>query len=83
MPMKRDDVVTVNVGKKGLTEGVIREINMILDKRGIVKVRMLRSFRLKGQLEGKDKRQLAREIAERVNGKLVDFRGFVLTFKRC
>ena len=80
---KDDDVVTINIGKRGLNEGVIREINMMLEKRGIVKVRMLRSFRLKGQLEGKDKRQLAKEIAERVNGKLVDFRGFVLTFKRC
>ena len=59
MPMKKDDIVTINVGKKGITEGLIREINMVLEKRGIVKVRMLRSFRMIGQLQGKDKRQLA------------------------
>ncbi len=81
MPMR--DVVTINVGKKGITEGLINEINTILEKRGVVKVRMLKNFRTKGELEGKDKKQLAKEIAERVNGKLVDFRGFVLTFKRC
>ena len=83
MPMKKDDIVTINVGKKGITEGLIKEINMVLEKRGIVKVRMLRNFRMVGELQGKDKKQLAKEIAEKVNGKLVDFRGFVLTFKRC
>ncbi len=83
MPMKKDDIVTINVGKKGITEGLINEINTVLEKRGIVKVRMLKNFRTIGELEGKDKKQLAKEIAEKVNGKLVDFRGFVLTFKRC
>ncbi len=80
MPMR---VVTINVGKRGINDGLIREINAMLEKYGIVKVRMLRNFRMMGELEGKDKKQLAREIAERVDGKLVDFRGFVLTFKRC
>lgn len=81
MLMKK--IVTINVGKKGITEGLINEINTVLEKRGIVKVRMLKNFRTIGELEGKDKKQLAKEIAEKVNGKLVDFRGFVLTFKRC
>ena len=80
MPMK---VVTINVGKKGITDGLIREINTMLEKHGIVKVRMLKNFRMVGELEGKDKKQLAREIAKKVDGKLIDFRGFVLTFKRC
>ena len=71
------DVVTINVGKKGLTENLINEINLQLEKRGIVKVKMLRSFRTK------DKKELAQEIASKVKGKLVDFRGFVLTFERC
>ena len=39
------------------------------------------------QLEEKniddEEKELAQEIASKVNGKLVDFRGFVLTFKRC
>ena len=80
MPMK---VVTINVGKRGINEGLIREINTMLEKYGIVKVRMLKNFRMVGELEGKDKKQLAKEIAEKVDGKLIDFRGFVLTFKRC
>lgn len=69
-------MVTINVGKKGLTDNVIKEINLQLEKRGIVKVKMLKSFR------NKDKRELAEEIKAKVNGKLVDFRGFVLTFEK-
>ncbi len=80
MPMK---IVTINVGKRGINEGLIREINTMLEKYGVVKVRMLKNFRMVKELEGKDKKQLAREIAEKVDGKLVDFRGFVLTFRRC
>ncbi len=73
-------IVTVNVGKNGITESLINEINFQLEKHGIVKVKMLKNFRLSS---GKHKKELAQEIASKVNGKLVDFRGFVLTFKRC
>ena len=73
-------VVTINVGKRGINDNLIKEINTILEKRGIVKVKMLRNFR---NVAGADKKTLAKEIASRVNGKLVDFRGFVLTFERC
>ena len=69
-------MVTINVGKKGLTDGLIKEINLQLEKRGMVKVKMLRSFR------NKDKKELVEEIRAKVNGKLVDFRGFVLTFEK-
>ncbi|WP_457590439.1 YhbY family RNA-binding protein [Geoglobus sp.] len=77
-----DRVITINVGKKGINDNLIREINTLLEKRGVVKVRMLRNFR-NITMGGVDRKTLAREIAERVDGELVDFRGFVLTFKRC
>ncbi|WP_456369342.1 YhbY family RNA-binding protein [Geoglobus sp.] len=77
-----DRVITINVGKKGINDNLIREINTILEKRGVVKVRMLRNFR-NITMGGADRKSLAMEIAEKVNGELVDFRGFVLTFKRC
>lgn len=72
-----EKVNTINAGKNGLTENLISEINSRLEKHGIVKVKMLRSFR------DEDKKRLADEIASNVNGKLVDIRGFVLTLKRC
>ncbi|ADB57310.1 YhbY family RNA-binding protein [Archaeoglobus profundus] len=74
-------MITINIGKRGITEGVINEINQALEKHGMVKVRMLRNFRTI-TMKGMDRRELAKEIAKHVNGKLVDLRGFVLTFKR-
>ncbi|RLI71951.1 RNA-binding protein [Archaeoglobales archaeon] len=71
-------MVTIKIGKKGLTDNIIKEINLQLEKRGMVKVKMLRSFRSE-----KDKRELVDEIKAKVKGKLVDLRGFVLTFERC
>lgn len=68
---------TINAGKKGLTENLISEINFQLEKHGIVKVKMLRSFR------DKDRKQLVEEISSRVKGKPVSLKGFVITFKRC
>ncbi len=75
--MSRDRIATVNVGKNGLTESLINEINFQLEKRGVVKVKMLRNFR-----SGRNRKELADMIASKVKGELVDFRGFVLTFKK-
>ena len=74
-------MITINVGKRGINEGVIKEINQALEKHGRVKVRMLRNFRVI-TMKGRDRRELAKEIAKHVKGRLVDVRGFVLTFER-
>ncbi len=74
-----DNIVTINIGKKGINDNLIKEINTILEKRGIVKVKMLKNFR---NVSGRDKKVLAEEIASKIKGELIDFRGFVLTFKR-
>ncbi len=74
-------MITINIGKRGINDGVIKEINQALEKYGRVKVRMLRNFRLI-TMKNRDRKELAKEIAKHVNGKLVDIRGFVLTFER-
>ncbi len=76
-----DGIVTVNVGKRGVSDNLINEINTLLEKRGAVRVKLLRNFRQ--NLSGANRKELAMEIAEKINGRLVDLRGFVLTFKRC
>ncbi|MEM1777668.1 MAG: YhbY family RNA-binding protein [Acidilobaceae archaeon] len=65
----RADVI---IGKNGLTEGVIREIEERLRSREVVKVKLL-----KASLEviGSDRVGIARIIAEKVNAELVDVRG--------
>ena len=71
------EICKINAGKKGITENLITEINFQLEKHETVKVKMLRSFR------NKERKELAEEIASKVNGKLVNLKGFVMTFKRC
>ena len=72
-----EDCPTINAGKKGLTENLINEINFKLEKHGVVKVRMLRSFR------DRDKKELFEEISSKVKGEPVSLKGFVIKFKRC
>jgi len=74
-------MITINVGKRGITKGLIEEINRTLEKHGKVKVRMLKNFR-NITMGGKDRKEIAREISKHVNGRLVDLRGYVLTFER-
>ncbi len=76
-----DGIVTLNVGKRGINDNLITEINTLLEKKGVVRVKMLKNFR--HDTSGAGRRELAEKIAEKVDGKLVDLRGFVLTFKRC
>jgi len=70
---------TVRIGKKEITEGVIREIDHALDKHGAVKVKMLRSFR---EATGADRREVAEEVARLVNARLVGVRGFTFILVR-
>ena len=67
----------VRIGKNGLTEGMISEIKRILMKKRIVKIKMLRQF-----FEGKDKKDLASDIAEKTNSILVESIGNTLVLCR-
>ncbi len=67
----------VIVGKKGVTREVLREIDARLRKKEVVKVKLLRSS---VETEGRDRRDIAKDIARAVNAKLMGVRGrtFVL-----
>jgi len=58
----------VRIGKKGVTEGVIKEIKRRLDEHKVVKVKI--------GIEVEDRREFARLIAEKVNAKLIEVRGY-------
>ncbi|HFC49393.1 MAG TPA: YhbY family RNA-binding protein, partial [Thermofilum sp.] len=70
---------TVRIGKSGLSQGVIKELDKALDVHGLVKVKMLRSFRETAEL---DRRTLAKKIAEKLGAQLVEVRGFSFVLKR-
>ncbi len=71
------ETVKINVGKNGITESLINEINFQLEKRGTVKVKLLRNFDRR-----KEKDMVVKELAERLKCHVIDLRGFVITLER-
>ena len=72
----------VNIGKHGITDNVIREIERRLEDEEVIKVRVLRSFK---KVSGREIEEIAEEVSRKVNAKVVDVRGnvFVLVkFRR-
>lgn len=70
----RADVI---IGKRGVDDGVLREIERRLLDKGVVKVKALKTA---VKSTGLDRRSLARLVASRLNAVLLDVRGrtFVL-----
>ncbi|ASJ13646.1 YhbY family RNA-binding protein [Thermococcus radiotolerans] len=60
------------IGKRGLDEGVIEEINTQLEKDGILKVEIRKGALISTEL---DRRQLAEKVAEMTDSELIDVRG--------
>lgn len=64
---------SIRIGKSGLTESIIDEIKIHLKNKKLVKVKLLKS-----SIQGKDKKAVARELAEKTNSILVDRVGFIV-----
>ncbi len=60
------------IGKKGLDEGVIHEINTQLKKDGILKVEIRKGALISTEMERKE---IAEKVAELTNSELIDIRG--------
>ncbi|NJE10784.1 YhbY family RNA-binding protein [Thermococcus sp. MAR1] len=60
------------IGKRGLDEGVIEEINTQLEKDGILKVEIRKGALISTEL---DRRQLAEKVAELTDSELIEVRG--------
>ncbi len=60
------------IGKKGLDEGVIDEINTQLEKDGILKVEIRKGALIS---TGLDRQTLAKKVAEMTESELIDVRG--------
>uniref|UniRef100_A0A7J2TI62 RNA-binding protein n=1 Tax=Archaeoglobus fulgidus TaxID=2234 RepID=A0A7J2TI62_ARCFL len=71
------EIAKVNIGKKGLTESLLNEINLLLEKRGVVKVKILRNS---GMRENKE--LVVNELEKRLGCRVRDVRGFVITIER-
>ncbi len=71
------EIVTVNVGKNGITESLLNEISLLLEKRGVVRVKLLKNFSMRNEKE-----KVVEELKERLKCKVRDLRGFVITLER-
>jgi RNA-binding protein len=67
----------VRIGKSGLTDTVVAEIKKQLDQKGLIKIKMLKSF-----VGRDDKKESAMKIAEKTNSKLVHSVGFVVVISK-
>ena len=68
----RHSSADVRIGKSGISENVLKEIKRRLKKKGVVKVKILKSAL---KVEEKDRFEIAKEVAERIGAKLVEVRG--------
>tara|TARA_Y100000310_G_C20532700_1_gene739309 strand:- start:700 stop:972 length:273 start_codon:yes stop_codon:yes gene_type:complete len=67
----------IRIGKSGLAYGTIIEIKKQLEKKKLIKIKLL-----KAAIQDKDKKQLASELAEKTNSTLIDRVGFVVVLQK-
>jgi len=67
----------LNIGKNGITETLIEELNKQIKANRLVKVKVLKSAE-----EGKDLKTIADELAEATRSTLIDVRGRTVVLYR-
>ena len=68
---------TILIGKGGVSEGVLKEVEKQLEKRKMVKVKLLGMA-----VKGGETKQIATRIAERTEASLVEVRGHTFMLYR-
>jgi len=61
------------VGKSGITEEIIKEIKIQLQKKKLIKIKLLKSI-----IEKKGKKELAKNLAEKTDSRIITQVGFVV-----
>lgn len=69
----------VRVGKNGIHDGIIQEIERRLKEEEVIKVRVLKSYLTSS---GADVKQIASEVARLVRAEVVTVRGHVFVLRR-
>jgi len=68
---------SIIIGKNGINDAVIKNIKTHLRTYGVIKIKILKTH-----IEGKDKKSLAIELAEKCQAQLVDVVGFTLVLAK-
>jgi RNA-binding protein len=70
----RDIEPTIRVGKLGLSQGTIAEIQKQLKKRRMIKIKILKNF-----LFEHTKDEIIKLIVDKTNSRLIEKKGFIIT----
>ena len=68
---------TIRVGKKGATDLLVREIDKQLDKREVVKVKVLKTA-----LTDEDTEEISQKVAKETDSEIIHLRGHTFTLYR-
>lgn len=63
----------IRIGKNGLSDGQINEIKKLIQKRKLIKIKMLSAF-----MEGKDRIEVANELAQKTETVMIQAIGNVI-----
>ncbi|MEM4429677.1 MAG: YhbY family RNA-binding protein [Thermofilaceae archaeon] len=80
--MSGKEIVVVRVGKRGVTDELIAEIDNVLRSKGIVKVKLLKNFREAFEVDREVKEELVNALAKKLNATIVELRGYTFVLKR-
>lgn len=67
----------MQIGKSGITVGLIKELKAQLKKKKIIKVKFMKSF-----IEDKNKKEVAQELAKKTNSDIISQVGFVVVLSK-
>jgi len=67
----------LRIGKLGLSDSAVNELNNLLKKRKLVKIKLLPSY-----LDGKNRKEAVEQIAQRTNSELIESIGNVAVLYR-
>ncbi|MBI4439564.1 YhbY family RNA-binding protein [Candidatus Woesearchaeota archaeon] len=67
----------LRIGKNGLSDAMIKEIRSQLDKKVLIKIKLLKSY-----ASGKSSRELALQISKRVDAVLVESVGNIIVLQK-
>jgi RNA-binding protein len=75
--MADDELVTIRVGKNGVTPALVEEIKAVLKKRKKLRVKMLKT-----SLEEKDKHVVAEELRRATKARSARLLGHIVTLEK-
>ncbi len=77
-----EEIVTVRIGKKGITDALLKEIDNVLRVRSLVKVQLLKNFRDAHGVNRENKAAIAAELAQALRAQVVQVRGYTILLQR-